>query len=72
MFATVFSFAIMCRKGKDVICTMFKNGEKFTAIAKDLSMPRGTVNTIIQRYKKNGQIKKGKRTGRPPKTYATR
>ena len=61
----------MGRKGKDVsdevravICTMFK---KVTAIAKDLSMPRGTVNIIIKRYKKTGQIKKGKRTGRPPK-----
>ena len=67
-------FVIMCRKGKDVsdevravICTMFKNGKKVTAIAKDLSMSRGTVNTIIQRYKKAGQMKKGKRTGRPPK-----
>ena len=62
----------MCRKGKDVsdeavICTMFKNGKSCTARAKDLSMPRGTVNTIIQRYKKTGQMKKGKRTGRPPK-----
>ena len=64
----------MCRKGKDVsdeiravICTMFKNRKKVTAIAKDLSMPRGTVNTIIQRYKKTGQMKKGKRTGRHPK-----
>ena len=28
-------------------------------------MPRGTVNTIIQRYKKTRKIKKGKRTGRP-------
>ena len=63
----------MCRKGKDVseevravICTMFKNGKNVTAIAKDLSMPRGTVNTIIQRYKKTGQMKKGKRTGRHP------
>ena len=35
------------------------------AISKDLLMPRGTVNTIIQRYKKTGQMKKGKRTGRP-------
>ena len=61
-------------EGKDVsdevravTCTMFKNGEKVTHIAKDLSMPRGTVNTIIQRYKKTGQIMKGKRTGRHPK-----
>ena len=30
-------------------------------------MPRGTVNAIIQQYKKTGQIKNGKRTGRPPK-----
>ena len=64
----------MGRKGKDVsdevravVCTMFTNGKKVTAIAKDLSMPRGTVNTIIQRYKKTGQIKMGKRAGRPPK-----
>ena len=63
----------LCRKGKDasdevraVICTMFKKGKKVTTIAKDLSMPRGTVNTIIQRYKNTGQMK-GKRTGRPPK-----
>ena len=67
-------FVIMGRKEKDVsdklrtvICTMFKSGKKVTAIAKDLSMPRGTVNTVIQRYKKTGQTKKGKRTGRPPK-----
>ena len=65
-------FVTMGRKGKDVsdevravIYTMFKNGKKVTAIAKDLSMPRGTVNTIIQRYKKTGQMKKGKRTGNP-------
>ena len=64
----------MGRKGKDVsdevravIYTMFKNGKKVTAIAKDFSMPRGTVNTIIQRYKNTGKIKKGKRTGRHPK-----
>ena len=50
-----------------VICTMCKNGEKVTHIAKDLSVPRGTVDTIIQRYKKTGQIKKGKRAGRHPK-----
>ena len=57
MFATVFRlFVIMGRKGKDVsdegravICTMFKNGEKVTAIAKDLSMPRWTVNTAVQK-----------------------
>ena len=71
MFVTVFRlFVFMGRKGKDVSDEvgryMFKNGENVTAIAKDLSMPIVTVYTIIQRYKKTGQIKKGKRTGRPP------
>ena len=58
----------MCQKRYGplfILC--LKMGKKVTAIAKDLSMPRGTVNTIIQRYKMTGQMKKGKRTGRPPK-----
>ena len=64
----------MGRKGKELtndvricVCTMFNNGKTVTEVSKDLGIPRGTINSVIQVYKKTGRMKKLPRTGQPEK-----
>ena len=46
---------------------MFNNGKTVTEVSKDLGIPRGTINPVIQVYKKTGRMKKLPRTGQPEK-----
>ena len=63
-------FVTMGRKRKEVsddvremLCTMYNNGNTASKIAKIVSMPRQTVDSIIQKFKKTGVSKKSRKQG---------
>lgn len=50
---------------REIIISSSKSGKSVHKIAQDLHLPRFTIHSIIQHYKKTGRISSLKKTGRP-------
>lgn len=51
-----------------IIIGRYQLKQRISAIARDLGIPRTTVNDCVDRYKKSGSGVNKKRAGRPPKS----